>query len=73
MIAHHVTLADKWPLEAWISNFSPSDSEAGDPGLFQETHALRTFSALAHSNEKEILVFKTYFTPTFKCLINPHN
>lgn len=28
---------------------------------------------LAQSNETEILVFKTYFIPTFKCLINPNN
>ena len=68
-----MTLADEWPLDAWISNFSVSDSAAGDPGPFQETHILHTFSALAQGNEKEILDFETYFTPTFKCLINPHN
>lgn len=58
-----MTLADEYPLEAWITG------EAEDP----DTKIFIPYSTLAHSNEKEILVFKIYFTSTFKCLINPHN
>lgn len=42
---------------------------------FQERTTKPSFPSaqLAQSNETEILVFKTYFIPTFTCLINPNN
>lgn len=42
---------------------------------FQEriTKSSLPSAQLAQSNETEILVFKTYFISTFKCLINPNN
>lgn len=62
MTIYHVILADEYPLEAWISNFSACTGEAEDPDS-KNLHTLHT--ARWHTAMKKKYLF-------LKLTLHPH-